>query len=705
MKKSKVTRSLLAACSIVALSAVMYGCVHDGGSDEPPPMTGEPEPTAYEAGKAAIMAATTAADARAAHAAVDQTAITGEEAQSLQDALDSRLEVLATAARVEAQKMALTAAAGNVDTSDLSTAQAIADATTAINALKAAIAAAVDVDDTSMYQTMVDNAETAVMTAQGHLDTQGRMMTQRMAISNAVTMARTAVAGVDDDSTDSEVAAADSAIAALQAAIDGAADLPEGDADVASAQGTLDTLKGTLMAAKASRTEAIEAKATAAAKAATKLGKDMHAALGPPDAAETTALNNIGAPTLAAAGLTIDAATGAGALPTADGDPAPAILVAGDSAGMLGSWAGMDYALSTGTGAAMVTNEARVYTNQDAPMRRPFTGTGGVYTLVSGQTGADAANNGYLGSDGTTALDVSAGATDLAKVMASAFNHSGTQTHAVPDRANALYVRGTYDGAPGEFRCTTECSSTNDGSGAPSALGGVWHFKPDTGAMVSVPDAHYLYYGWWVRKDADGMPTAASAFAGRAGTDVADGSDGLDPAGDLSALTGSATYAGSAAGKYAINNVLDGTGHGGHFTADAMLKATFSSDVAANVGITGTIDNFRLNDGTEDPGWSVSLARGGASNLSAADGLITAPADDTGTAAVDESLGTVWSIDGNAAPASGTWSGTMYDEAPGDPSATGPGDGSNIPTTVTGTFYSEFSTIGRMVGAFGADKQ
>ena len=35
MKKTKVTRSLLAACSIVALTAVMYGCVHDG--DDPPP--------------------------------------------------------------------------------------------------------------------------------------------------------------------------------------------------------------------------------------------------------------------------------------------------------------------------------------------------------------------------------------------------------------------------------------------------------------------------------------------------------------------------------------------------------------------------------------------------------------------------------------------------------------------------------------------
>ncbi len=34
MKKTKLTRSLLAACSIVALSAVMYGCVHDGGDDD-----------------------------------------------------------------------------------------------------------------------------------------------------------------------------------------------------------------------------------------------------------------------------------------------------------------------------------------------------------------------------------------------------------------------------------------------------------------------------------------------------------------------------------------------------------------------------------------------------------------------------------------------------------------------------------------------
>ena len=32
MKKTKLTRSLLAACSIVALSAVMYGCTSEAGA-------------------------------------------------------------------------------------------------------------------------------------------------------------------------------------------------------------------------------------------------------------------------------------------------------------------------------------------------------------------------------------------------------------------------------------------------------------------------------------------------------------------------------------------------------------------------------------------------------------------------------------------------------------------------------------------------
>ena len=153
-----------------------------------------------------------------------------------------------------------------------------------------------------------------------------------------------------------------------------------------------------------------------------------------------------------------------------------------------------------------------------------------------------------------------------------------------------------------------------------------------------------------------------------------------------------------------MSNPLDGTGDGGHFTADASLTAKFSGTGA---GISGMLDNFMAND--KSVPWSVSLNNTGTDTADATPtnnisgiGAIAAIGDNADTTAVNESLSTVWSINGNSAPASGTWSGTMYDEMPGNAPD---GDGSDIPTTVTGTFYSEFSTIGRMVGAFGADKQ
>ena len=208
--------------------------------------------------------------------------------------------------------------------------------------------------------------------------------------------------------------------------------------------------------------------------------------------------------------------------------------------------------------------------------------------------------------------------------------------------------------------------------------------------MTSVPDANYLYYGWWLSKDRDGDPTAASAFTGMVGT-IATLTSGTDSTEDL---TGSATYSGHAAGKFALSNPLDGTGSGGHFTADATLTAKFGAIAAPdNGGISGTLDNFMAND--ESVPWSVSLNR--APWGSNGEFASTAANNDNAIAEA-----TVWSIDGNSAPESGTWSGTMYDELPGNAPD---GDGSNIPTTVTGTFYSEFSTIGRMVGGFGVDKQ
>ena len=504
---------------------------------------------------------------------------------------------------------------------------------------------------------------------------------ERAAINSAITTARTTVAGLTDDASDAAINAAEMAVAAAKKAVADAANVPA--EEKAAFNTTVATLEGNLTAKKTSIAEARKTASDAMAKANAKLGKDLHAALGPPDAADTTALDNATV-TLSATGLAVDADTGAGALATDAGDPASVTLKAGDPAGALGSWNGTNYA-HTDTGTKVV-NEAVVYSNKGPDGSQPFSGTGGKYTLIT--------------TAGDTLGHIELGTTDhpVARAMATAFTHTGTQNHPIPDNNVALIVRGTYDGAPGQFRCTGICTSTNDGEEGPSALGGTWHFKPDSGAMVSQPDTDYLYFGWWVSKDKDGVPTAASAFRGTVGTTPAATNTPITLS-DAVALTGSATYAGKAAGKFAMSNPLDGTGSGGHFTADAMLTAKFGAIApdANNGGISGTIENFRLNDGSEDPGWSVTLNHAPWGTT----GAFESDADTTNTTAE----GTVWSIDGNPAPESGTWSGQMYDELPGLTTDTPPGDGNDTPTTVSGTFYSEFSTIGRMVGAFGADKQ
>jgi len=678
MFREKSISKLYAFALAAVFALTLAGCGGGGGTAQEPMTEPTPEEMCTAAGNnyvggecltdaqvtynealAAIMAATTAEAAQAAYDAVKGD-VSASDGEKLQAAVDARVGVLATMARADEQKMNLTAAAGMIETSDLSTQEAVDTARAAIVALRGALDEADDVSDAdkAMYQMQLDDAVAAVDSAQDGINTATRRTNQMAALTGASGTLQTALAALSGSTpTKAQLDAANNALTALNTAITGAEDLTE--AEKATYVREAGNAAAPIRVAQMAFDNAEDEATMAERMAMTETGKLLYAALGPPAASDTSALDNIAAPVLTST-LAIDAAAGAGTLGETD-DPESVTLRASGSAGALGSWNGMDYALSSGTGDDKVTNEARVYTNRGAAETDDF---GDVHTLT----------------DGSLAVADSAEARAL--VMAAAFTHQGTQNHAVPDKSDAVYVSGTYDGAPGEFRCETGCSSTNDGKGSPSGLGGTWTFTPDKGAMVSQPDGEYLYYGWWVSKDSDGEPTAASAFAGV----VEPNSGDLDNGGDLTTITGSATYAGHAVGKFAMSNPLDGTGNGGHFTADAELSATFGTGTTA--GVTGTIDNFRLNDGSEDPGWSVSLARGGL----AAAGAITAPAANP----------TVWSINGNKAPASGTWSGTMYDEMPGDPPG---GDGSNIPTTVTGTFASEFSTIGRMVGAFGANKQ
>ena len=598
--------------------------------------------------------------------------------EMLQAAVDARVDELATMARAEEQKMALTTAAGMIDTSDLSTADDIADANDDIAALQQALDEAVDVSDAdkAMYQSQLDTAKTKVATAQNNLDTETRRTEQMGVLMTASGTLETALAALSGEPTQEQIDTVQTAVNELNAAIEAGADLTVAEKNsyttaVANAESRIDQAKKTLMAnndrkekdrlAREKKAEEDrEAKEEADADARAETGKALYKAL---TANPLNFLDDADAVALTDSGLAVNP-NGA-----AD-DPAGLVSVslkAGDSAGSLGSWSGTNYAHTDSV--TKVVNEAVVYTNRASPNVAPFP-----YTLT----------------DGTLTVDVA----NIALVMAIEFTHSGTQTHEVPDRSNAVYIRGTYDGAPGEYSCGTDCTSTNDGKGSPSALGGTWTFKPDAGAMVSQPDANYLYYGWWVRKDKDGDPTEASAFAGVAGTIAALAAD------PVSAISGSATYSGHAAGKFAMSNPLDGTGDGGHFTADATLTAKFGANAAPNNGgVSGTIDNFMAND--KSVPWSVTLNRAPWGTNGA---FATPNADDTNTE-VDESKGTVWTIDGRKADASGAWSGQMYDEKPGNPGSPTPGDGSNVPTTVTGTFYSEFSSFGRLVGAFGAEKQ
>ena len=655
------------------------------------------------AARAALVAAATCtagtAECVAAHQALvdalmadDSTTVT-ELAEAQANLASVQSDLMATMSAEARRTMQLTLITNAIEAAttavsginDASSADDVANANAAVEAARTAITNAADVAEdvlathTASVDTLAASLTTAEASWQTAQDASEALANQRAAISTAIGGAQAAVAAVNDDSTDEQVEAADDAITNARLIIASQEDVPA--EEKAANNGTLDAIMANLDTAKESRMAAIEDAEEAAEEAAmarAALGKAMRAALEGPTPGTDDALDNLEATNgavLSATGLEIDPADGRGTFDTG-ADHTAVTLKAGDAAGALGSWNGTMYSHSEGTGAAKVSNDAVVYTNRGTGKYLSFADAGmTVHTATS--AGSDDLV-GYYTVDETA---------DLAKIMADAFTHSGTQTHTKANaKEDAVYIRGSFDGANGEYRCTGACSSTNDGKGAPSVLGGVWHFKPDAGAMVHRPDNEYLYYGWWVSKDDKGNPTAASAFAGV----VEPTADALDNAGDLTRadLTGTASYVGHAAGKWAMSNALDGTGDAGHFTADAELDATFTG---TNPGVTGTIDNFRLNDGDEDPDWSVSLARGG---LGASGGTITAPTADA----------TVWSINGNKAPASGTWSGTMYDEAITDP-AGGPGDdGSNIPTTVTGTFYSEFSTIGRMVGAFGANK-
>ena len=186
MKKTKLTRSLLAACSIVALSAVMYGCVHNGGDDAPATdMSGTPDPVpepiepagptdleetqgdAADAATAAMTASTNAAASAGSAADATMTLAT------LQTGDDSNSGPMggreAAAAASDAADDAADAASAAADAS-----AAAAAATTGADA-EAALRMALDAQDAAeaAETTAVAMAEAAIAAAMTELHING----------------------------------------------------------------------------------------------------------------------------------------------------------------------------------------------------------------------------------------------------------------------------------------------------------------------------------------------------------------------------------------------------------------------------------------------------------------------------------------------------------------------------------------------------
>ena len=338
-------------------------------------------------------------------------------------------------------------------------------------------------------------------------------------------------------------------------------------------------------------------------------------------------------------------------------------------------WVGKRYTRTTP--ASEGAYEAYVYSNVEEPTEGKKFGHAGAanddfeYQLTGGQVAVDTT---------TTAVQ--------ARVGGSSFDQSaGIKEFKLPTNTVAVMIPGTYHGVSGTYSCTPtdgntcaarvaengfELGLTADVGNAFTGNTGGWMFRPsDPNARVSeAKDTSYASYGWWLHKAANDGDFTASAFVDELG-------DGSPAASGLDALNGTATYQGGAAGKYALSSSTGGTNDAGHFTARATLEANFTNNTAATA-ISGTIDQFMGADGMSRD-WSVKL------NASAiTDGGVIGDAAD----------GTEWTIGGTAAADDGSWTGTLRNN--GD-------DG--VPKVATGTFNSTYGQDGKMVGAFGANRQ
>ena len=465
---------------------------------------------------------------------------------------------------------------------------------------------------------------------------------ERGDIARAIQAADTAVKALDGASSDEDVDAAVAAIAAARQEVSDAETLSAGEkgafeGSIGLIEGHLALARSLIEVAREERRRDLEAER-----------RKLSAALSSMDrisAVEATVAHGM-APILS--GTAPGAAVAVIGLAT----------VASGSTVTVSGWTGGTYTAADNASGTIDT--VVLYTDIEAPGMQPFSGEGGKYDTTNG-----------LAADGS--LPIVPG-TDATLIASPGFPSSaGIRTHEAGED-DIVQVSGTFEGADGAYLCTpgavSPCeSSVRDGGGYVLSGGGGWRFVPSPGAMVSVRDVEFRYFGWWLRDRADAH--AVGVFHAGEGS-------ARDEFAALPTLQGPARYVGPAVGKYSLAPPV-GAASAGDFTATAVLKADFGDGTALGT-IAGTVDEFLV--GGEKMPWSVSLGTAGIG----ADGSLSA--DGTNTAE------TVWSIQGAAVTASGpalTWGGQLHEV-----------DAQKVPSVATGAFEASYGSIGRMIGAFGA---
>ena len=666
---------MLATAAAAALT--LAGC--GGGGSSPASMT-EQQPTPYDTAKAAIAAATTAADAQAAYDAVKGD-VTAAQGDMLQAAVDARQAALAMMARAEMQRTALMAAAGMVDTSDLSTQELVTAARTALAAFRGALDDADDLTaaEKQMYQDQFDTAEMALDDAQGGIDTathRSEQMATLKSASEALATALTAITGKTP--TAEELEAVQTAKNALDMAVADAADLTDAEKQpyalqASNAADPVTAAANAVAKAEAER-KAREARAAqlilnaASIKVAEAINKhrvtDIEANNPPAEFLDTNTTDptNI---------LTITRLAGAAKITpyqdSADKKNKPFMTGAAQDAGT--GWSGMTFTRSGTAAKKAYTEMAVVYTDIEQAKAQLWA------TAFTGVTGLTPGTGGTIAIGSGASLD----AMHFTGILPSA-PASGESTTVTID-ADA-HKTGSFYGVSGDFECgSTDCVVTRASNGKVSVTGSDLTFTPDeydaetTMAAYANDDDDYTHFGYWTQKtkqrDGSYVHDIETFFGGMGGTVAT-----------LTDIEGTAKYYGAAAGVYVKK---EGAGDtlvvsDGMFTADAMLTAKFGGNtvaVADQNTVSGTISSFM--DGSMDLGFADLVL---------------------GKSTVLTTTGSSFSGETNGGGTSGDWRAQFYGNAGAGAGTTAADD---YPANVAGKFNGHFVN-GHVAGAFGAEK-